>query len=146
MCRDIDASTRILGTFFCFVLIAYIFYYLGSSSFHVETNAHTTAPCDRLCCRPEDLPTPGKKEGVENGKRETLLMTERELEVKRILEELVEEAKRVEIKMKISMAEWNDKRKLEMKGWREEQIRWLWGGKQKEEKGILGWFGARGRK
>jgi len=140
MAKDLDASTKTLGTFFCIVLIAYIFYFLGSRSNQIYHNVYPAA-CDRPCCRQVEVSASKIAERIEDEKQDTLL-AEREAEVRA----LADEARRVEIRMKLSMAKWDDERKLEMKSWREEQIRWLWERKKKEEKGILGWFGVREKK
>ena len=73
---------------------------------------------------------------------EITLMAKRELEVGRILEEI----KELERRMRSDMAEWSEERKWEMKGWREEQIRWLWDKKKQGESGVLGWFRMRRKK
>jgi hypothetical protein len=137
MSKDLDASTKTLGTLFCFVLIAYISYYLGRCSLTVQPNIHPTALCDRPCCRQADTPAEEKLNRIED-ERQKALIAGRQVEIERILAE----TEKVEMRIKIDIARWHDERKLEMKKWREEQIRWLWDSKQKGEKGILGWFGA----
>jgi hypothetical protein len=56
-----------------------------------------------------------------------------------IAERVLREAKERDQKMRLDLEKWNEDRRLEMKGLREEQLRWLWESKQKEERG--GWFG-----
>ncbi len=129
MAKDLDASAQTLGTFLCFFLIAFIFYFLGSLSSQVSHHVPPIAPCERPCCRQAELASEG----------DVTLMTERELEVRRILQETRE----MERRLRGDMAKLTDERKWEMKGWREEQIRWLWDSKKKEEKGMLAWFRAR---
>jgi hypothetical protein len=141
MTKNLDASTKTLGVFCCFILIAYIFYFLGSLSSHVSRNIYLSAPCDRLCCRRAEDPAPEKEKDMES-ETEITLMAKRELELRRILEE----TKELERRMRSDMAEWSEERKREMKGWREEQIRWLWDRKKQGESGVLGWFRVRRKK
>jgi hypothetical protein len=123
MSKDLDASTKTLGTLFCFVLIAYISYYLGRCSLTVQPNIHPTALCDRPCCRQADTPAEEKLNRIED-ERQKALIAGRQVEIERILAE----TEKVEMRIKIDIAKWHDERKLEMK--------------KKGEKGILGWFGA----
>jgi hypothetical protein len=53
------------------------------------------------------------------------------------------EAKQRDKEMRRDLEKWNEERRIEMKGFREDQLRWLLNNKQKEERG--GWFG-RGRR
>ena len=54
------------------------------------------------------------------------------------------EARQCEKQMRRDLENWNEERRLEMKVFREEQLRWLWESKRKEEKS--GWFGVMRRK
>ena len=136
MARDLDASTKTLGIFFCFVLIAYIFSFLGSHSLQNQPKENTIKSCERPCCRQPGVPTTQKQRQKEEYGRG--IARSELLEAKRIMSE----AREMERRMKSEMEQWEQERRLEMKGWREEQLRWLWGSKQKNEKGIFGWFGG----
>jgi hypothetical protein len=150
MAKDLDDSARKLGTFFCFILIAYIFYHLGSLSSHPPgPNSHVspTQSCDRRCCRQGELirlqtevTIPKKASQIENA-RETTRSTEHESEAKKALRKTME----LESKMRVDIAKLNDERKMEMKLLREELLRWLWDSKRTEERGVMAWF-AGGRK
>jgi hypothetical protein len=143
MAKDLDDSTKTLGTVFCFILIAYIFYFLGSLSSQPESHANPTTPCDRPCCRQVEFTTPettSKANRIEDDRKSTL-SAKRELEAKRALQETRE----LERRMRIDMEKWNEERRLEMKKMREEQLRWLWDSKRKEERGVMSWLGG-GRK
>ena len=135
MAKDLDPSTKTLGIFFCFVLIAYIFYFLGSHSQN-QPKENTIKSCERSCCRKPEVPMqmkPIQKQEYGQGIARSEL-----LEAKRI----TSEAREMERRMKSEMEQWEQERSLEMKRWREEQLRWLWGSKQKNEKGFFGWFGG----
>jgi hypothetical protein len=141
MAKDLDDSTKSLGTVFCFILIAYIFYFLGSlSSQHElrpESHVNPTTPCDRPCCRQAEVTAPKEANRIEDDRQSTLSAM-RESEAKRALQEMRE----LERKMRIGMENWNDERRLEIKKMREEQLRWLWDSKQKKERGVMSWLGG----
>ncbi|PMD23071.1 hypothetical protein NA56DRAFT_702174 [Hyaloscypha hepaticicola] len=147
MAKDLDDSTKALGTVFCFILIAYIFYHLGSFSTQpIGQNPHVspTLSCNRPCCREgevtilqTEVSMPKKATRIENSS-EIPRSTEQESEAKRALRKTRE----LESKMRVDIAELNDKRKMEMELLREELLRWLWDSKRMEERGVLGWFGG----
>jgi hypothetical protein len=156
MARNLDDSTRTLGTFFCFVLIAYIFYTLGSWSSQLNSQVIPPNHCDRPCCRQGQSTTPN---GADHPEPESEMTPKKpkNLDEKEVYKDLtksakwyetfaakaLQETKQRERQMKKDLEMWNEERRLEMKGFREEQLRWLWESKQKEGKG--GWFGV-GRK
>jgi hypothetical protein len=138
MAKDLDDSAKTLGTVFCFILIAYIFYFLGSSSSQARSPINSITPCDRPCCRQvEFAPVEVKKANRIEDDRKSASIVKRELEVKRALKETRE----LERRMRIDMEKWNEERRLEMKKMREEQLKWLWDSKRKE-KGIMSWLGG----
>ncbi|KAE9377120.1 hypothetical protein N431DRAFT_436370 [Stipitochalara longipes BDJ] len=154
MAKDLDDSTKTLGTFFCFVLIAYIFYTLGSWSSHSNSQVTLPSPCDQPCCRQGEAVTPNGADKPEPV-NET---TPKKADEKEIYKELtqsakwyetfavraLQETKEREKEMRRDLEKWDDERRLEMKDFREEQLRLLWASKRKEEKG--GWFGVARRK
>jgi len=151
MAKDLDDSTKTLGTVFCFVLVAYIFYHLGSLSTKPPGPKPCVSPtlsCDRPCCREREVISlqtevtiPKKARHIENA-REVTRSTEQESEAKRALRKTIE----LESKIRVDIAELNNERKMEMKLLREELLRWLWDSKRTEERGVMRWFGGGGKK
>lgn len=150
MAKGLDDSTKALGTVFCLILIAYISYHLGSLSTQPLVPNPIVSPtlsCNRPCCREgevtriqTEVTIPKKAKRIENAS-EIPRNTEQESEVKRALQKTME----LESKMRVDIADLNNRRKMEMELLREELLKWLWDGKWIEERSVMGWFGG-GRK
>jgi hypothetical protein len=153
MAKDLDPSTKTLGTFFLFILIAYISYSLGRWSSQTSPNATTVSlsvACNQPVCKqagatthkeadPSRETTPKRAEQIAYDREVTRSAKWYELFADRALRE----AKQRDKEMRRDLEKWNEERRIEMKGFREDQLRWLLNNKQKEERG--GWFG-RGRR
>lgn len=153
MAKDLDPSTKTLATFILFVLIAYIFYSLGSWSSKTSPNVTATSlsvACNQPVCRQAGATTP-KEADLSSETRPTRAeqiaydrdVTRSAKWYELFADRALREAKERDKEMRRDLEKWKEERRLEMKGFREDQLRWLWDNKPKEERG--GWFG-RGRR
>lgn len=156
MAKDLDPSTKTLGTFFCFVLIAYIFYHLGRWSAQLQTSAYVdqAGSCDRPCCREAgttstEQKTAARIEEVDQTENEVYQdITKSAKWFDLFAQKALRDTKELEKNMRKDLEKWDEERRremLRMKGLREEQLRWLWDSKRKGERNIFAWF-AGGKK
>lgn len=94
--------------------------------------------CDRPCCTQATTPQIEFRAEIDNA---NILSAKRDTEANRILDE----AREVERRMRLDMERWNEERRVEIKGMREEQLKWLWDSKVKQKRYFLG-FGPWGKK
>jgi hypothetical protein len=146
MASHLEPSTQNLGIVICFLLVAYIFYFLGSNQSHPTYSAETE-PANKVSAEP----SPEYLQGFKDGRKAFLELGRADLR-----RDIKQEDRKLEQELKKKMAEvdkqenirqkWFEERKLAMKGWREEELDSIWRGKQARERGIAGWLRFGGRR
>lgn len=154
MKADAEDWTKNLGLITCFMLIAFIFYSLGSR--------HPNLTWQRLLNlteleSPEIQHAPPKTwsdydRGFKDGSKTFLTLKVHDMNkaARSEARDILDEEKQLKKKLKeLEEGEKTrqrlfDEKMTEMKNWREEQLRSIWSEKQAKEKGFISWFRGSG--
>lgn len=148
---SVETSTQSLGIAICFLLVAYIFYFLGSShATPVPIPQPYTTPNSPNCEteqreRSAAVPSAEYFQGFNDGRKAFQEFSRGDLirdfkkESKNLARDLKEKMAEVE-KQEEARQKWFKERQVAMKGWREEQLDSIWREKQAGERGLAGWF------
>ena len=150
MTSHFEPSSQNLGIAICFLLVAYIFYSLGSSTINFFPQKPPQIPNSPLTetQQPEQIDTGPNSEYLQgfNDGRKTFLALERPS----LRDDIKKESYKLEHELRKKIAEIDQKekarqklfeeRKVAMKGWREEELESIWREKQAGERGLAGWF------
>ena len=150
MCSNHDCSyekSQPLGLVLCFIVMAYIYYFTTATSRTPPLLERTRDAATPPVTEPqiEDMFTPDTKllEAFEAGTRAYMLFDIQDIRrIKLQMEERNHESKEREKRLEKRLEEFENSRmemERQMKRWREEQLKMLWGWKQKRE-GFGGWF------
>lgn len=154
MASHVDSSSQNLEIAICFLLVAYIFYFLGSSStkylpyIFPQTHQISNSDTTETTPQPEQTGTGPSSEYLQgfNDGRKTFLALERPS----LRHDIKKESFKLEQELRKKIADIDkqekarqklfEERKVAMKGWREEELESIWREKQVGERGLAGWF------
>ena len=155
MASHLEPSTQNLGIAICFLLVAYIFYFLGSNQTNLIPQSHHTSASRTVETDPTDKvnaePSPEYLQGFRDGQKAFLELGRADIrrdikhESWKLEQELLRKIVEVD-KQEKTRQKWFEERKVAMKDWREEELESIWREKQAGERGIAGWFRFGGRR
>jgi hypothetical protein len=140
---NLDPSAQKLAIVICFILVAYIFYFLGSNHPNVSASV-AKSESNPLGLGPSDVTAsdtnPEYLRGFRDGRKAFL-----SLGIHDFQQEARQESRKLERELKKKLQE-VDKQEKARQQWFEDELEMRWRQKQIEEKGIVGWFRFGGRK
>lgn len=156
MCSNDDCSNvpnQPLGLLLCLLVIAYIYYFRASQQQKSQSQDQTQDPIDitAVASAAEDsVPTNDLSldakllKAFEAGTKTYMQFDIKDIRsIKREVEERNHESREREKRMKATLEEFAKSKfevETQMKRWREEQLRMIWDGKRKGERGFAGWL------
>jgi hypothetical protein len=159
MCSNHDCSNgpnQLLGLLLCTLVVAYLYYFTTSQLSNNENLEKTQNPVDVshpesqiLESAPQNALTDEAKllKAFEAGIKAYMQFDIEDIRhIKYEMEERNHESKEREKRMEKKLEEFAKGKvemDMQMKAWREEQLRMIWDGKQKDERGVSGWFRLR---
>lgn len=161
MASETDQNHLTLEICVCFILIAYISFYLGTQQNHnksqyrnLSTSSghqnHTRPPAlNNQLTQGTEVSRNNYEDGFEDGSKTGLAFEihelkramEKQRELEKKLEKLLRDHVEKEAAIKQSIDVFIRECRAERKGWLDEQYRVVWEEKRAKEKGVKGWFG-----
>jgi hypothetical protein len=140
---NLDPSAQNLAVAICFVLVAYIFYSLGSNH-HAIPNSIAKSESSPIGFGPSDVTpsdtNPEYLRGFRDARKAFLSLSMHDFQ-----REARQEARKLEQELKKKLEE-VDKQEKGRQQWFEDELELRWRQKQAEEKGIVGWFKIGGKR